>query len=467
MKKGFFQDKTFLKNMLKLGVPIALQQLLYSVFSVVDTAMIAQLGADATAGVGLANRWFFFILLVNFGLIAGTMALVSQYWGIKDYKNIRRTTGISLMIGLGLTAVFTVFVFLIPRGMISVFADDAGMIEEGTSYLRMLGFGLILFSFNFVFSTSLKATETVKIPLIASICSILVNVFLNWVFIFGHLGAPAMGVAGAALGTVISHGANSVIMVAAVKIKGHPLLRHISDYFSMTRAFAKKFFKVTTPALINEVVWVLGTMTYSVVLGRYGSVDYGAYTIFNSVEGMFFTFFIGLSGATGILVGKELGRGNIQTGWEYSVKALVFAPILAAFLGGIMIIFRYPVLGLMQIPDRELMDMSARLLLFYAVASPIRIIPYMTIVGIFRSGGDTISGLWIDSVNVWLVGVPVTLLVGFVLKAPFIWAFLAMYSEDVLKSVMCIIIFIKKKWLNQLTYDSEVFLAESPALIEE
>ena len=198
--KRFFEDKVFLKNMLKLGVPIAVQQLLYSVFSVVDTAMIAQLGADATAGVGLANRWFFFILLVNFGLVAGTMALVSQYWGIKDYKNIRRTTGISLMIGLGLTAIFTVFVFAVPRGMISIFADDAGMIEEGTRYLRVLGFGLMLFSFNFVFSTSLKATETVKIPLVASICSILVNVFLNWVFIFGHLGAPAMGVAGACFG---------------------------------------------------------------------------------------------------------------------------------------------------------------------------------------------------------------------------------------------------------------------------
>ncbi|MEX1307156.1 MAG: MATE family efflux transporter [Eubacteriales bacterium] len=466
MKKGLLTNNDFLKNMLKLGVPIALQQLLYSVFSVVDTAMIAQLGADATAGVGLANRWFFFILLVNFGLVAGTMALVSQYWGIKDFKNIRRTTGISLIIGLSLTAIFTVFVFSMPRGMISVFADDAGMIEEGTRYLKVLGFGMMLFSFNFVFSTSLKSTETVRIPLVASVCSILVNVFLNWVFIFGHLGAPAMGVAGAALGTVISHATNTLFMVIAVKIKGHPLLRHMSDYFSITRTFLKKFLKVMTPALVNEVLWVLGTMAYSVVLGRYGSVNYGAYTIFNSVESMFFTFFIGLSGATSILVGKELGQGNIEKGWSYAVKALVFAPFLAAFLGGCLILLRYPVLELMQIPDRALIDMSAKLLLFYAIASPVRIIPYMTIVGIFRSGGDTISGLWIDSVNVWLVGVPVTLFVGFVLKAPFIWAFLAMYSEDVLKSVLCVIIFVRRKWLNQLTHDSEMLITEPSAVIE-
>jgi len=467
MIKGFFKDREFFSKMLKLGVPIALQQLLYSVFSVVDTAMIAQLGADATAGVGLANRWFFFILLVNLGLIAGTMALVSQYWGIKDFKNIRKTTGISLIVGLSLTAIFTAFVFSMPRGMISVFADDPNMIEQGTQYLKVLGFGLILFSFNFIFSTSLKGMETVKIPLMASVFSILVNVFLNWVFIFGHLGAPAMGVAGAALGTVISHGTNAVVMVLAVIIKRHPLLRHLKDYLAFDKVFAKKFLKVMTPALVNEVLWVLGTMTYSVVLGRYGSVPYGAYTIFNSVEGMFFTFFVGLSGATSILVGKELGQGNIQKGWDYSVKALVIAPFLAAFLGGILILLRYPVLELMQIPDRSLIDLSAKLLMFYAIASPIRIIPYMTIVGIFRSGGDTISGLWIDSVNVWLVGVPVTLIVGFVLKAPFIFAFLAMFSEDILKSVLCIIIFVRKKWLNQLTYDSELLNVEPTMLPEE
>ena len=268
------------------------------------------------------------------------------------------------------------------------------------------------------------------------------------------------------MGTVISHASNTLFMVIAVKIKGHPLLRHMRDYFSATKTFMKKFLKVMTPALINEVIWVLGTMTYSVVLGRYGSVNYGAYTIFNSVEGMFFTFFIGLSGATSILVGKELGQGKIEKGWSYAVKALVFAPFLAAFLGICLILLRYPVLGLMQIPDQSLVDMSAKLLLFYAIASPIRIIPYMTIVGIFRSGGDTMSGLWIDSVNVWLVGVPVTLIVGFVLKAPFIWAFLAMYSEDVLKSVMCVVIFVKKKWLNQLTQDSEVFAEGGPALAE-
>ncbi len=467
MIKNFFSDKVFFKNMLKLGVPIALQQLLYSVFSVTDTAMVAQLGADSTAGVGLANRWFFFIMLVNFGLIAGTMALVSQYWGIKDYRNIRRTTGISLMIGLGLTAVFSICALLFTRPMISVFADDPAMIEQGVDYLHMLVFGLVIFAFNFIFSTSLKATETVKIPLMASIFSILVNVFLNWVFIFGHLGAPAMGVKGAALGTVISYAANMLFMMIAVRIKDHPLMHHIGEYFAMDKAFVRKFFKVMMPALINEVLWVLGTMTYSVVLGRYGSVNYGAYTIFNSVESMFFTFFIGLSGATSILVGKELGRGNIQKGYEYAAKVLIMSPFIAAILGSLMILLRYPVLGLMQIPDQNLVQMSAKLIVIYAVASPVRMIPYMTIVGIFRSGGDTISGLWIDSINVWLVGVPVTLFVGFVLKAPFIFAFLAMYSEDVLKSVLCIIIFVKKKWLNQLTTDSEVLYAEPPALTEE
>jgi len=456
-KLGFFTDKEFYRKLLKLGLPIALQQLLYSVFGVVDTAMIAQLGADSTAGVGAASSWYFYLIVISLGLIAATSSLVAQYWGIKDFFNIRRTTGFSLVIAMSFALLFTVVVQIIPELMIKAFTSDAAMISEGTKYLKVLSLGFVLWTFNFVFSTALKSTECVRIPLFSSMASIVANVFLNWVFIFGNLGAPEMGVEGAALGTIISFALNTVIMLAAVKITKHRIVKNLKHYFAWTKDFLKKFTKIMTPAVVNEIIWVSGYLMYSVVLGRYGNVNFGSFTIYRQVESMFFTFFIGLSSACSILIGKELGRGEVEKGWNYSVKNLVLAPILAVILGIIMVLTRYPVLNLMRIPDPEMIAMSAKLLVFYAIASPIRVIPFMTIVGIFRSGGDTKTGLLVDTLNVWFVGVPMTFIAGFVLKAPFEWVFLAMFTEDIFKSIFCIVIFIRKKWLNQLTHDSEVF----------
>ena len=230
----------------------------------------------------------------------------------------------------------------------------------------------------------------------------------------------------------------------------------MSHYFDWSAAFFKKFTRIMTPALINEVLWVTGTMVYSIVLGRYGNVNYGAYTIYANVESMFFTFFIGLSSAGCILIGKNLGRGDLEKGWKHALQTMIIGPILAVFLGIILIALRYPILNLMQIPDPQMIDMAAKLLMYYAIASPLRIIPFMTIVGIFRAGGDTVTGLWIDIGNVWFVGVPITLIVGFIIKAPFEYVFLAMFTEDIFKVILCVIFFFKKKWLNQLTTDSEV-----------
>ncbi len=456
-RKNLFKDKEFFTGVVKIGIPIALQQLLYAVFSVVDTSMIAQLGADSTAGVGAAVRVFFFMLVINVGLIAATSSLVAQYWGIKDFYNIRRTTGLSLTVGIVIGVIFSAITIGFPEQIIAIFTEDAAMIREGASYLSVLGYGFVFWCFNFIFATALKSTECVRIPLVASIITILTNIFLNWVFIFGNLGAPQMGAAGAALGTVISYVIQTVILVVAVIVKKHGLAHKIRDYFSWSKAFVKKFFKIMTPAFVNEIFWGGGTLMYAFVLGRYGNVNFGSYTLFTSVESMFFTFFIGLGGACSVLIGKELGKGETEKGWRHSVRSLVLAIGLAVILGVVAIVVRYPVLSLMHIPDINMVHMTAKLIMLFALVLPLRVVSYMTVVGIFRAGGDTISGLWIDSTNVWLVGVPVTLIAGFVIKAPFEWVFMAMYSEDIFKTILCLVIFSRKRWMNQLTHDSEVF----------
>jgi len=455
-----FYDQDFFSGLIKLGLPIAFQQLLFAVFSVVDTSMIAQLGAGATAGVGAAVRVFLFMLFIHIGIVAATTSLTAQYWGIKDYYNIRRTTGMSISISAIITTIFSIVMIAVPQVLISIFTDDITMIQEGAAYLRIIGYGMIVWGFLFIISSVLKSMECVKIPLVASIMAILVNVFLNWVFIFGHLGAPKMGVQGAALGTTVSYYMQSVIIVLAIVFKKHPLTHHLKEYFLWTKDFIKKFLKIMTPAFLNEVFWGGGTLMYALVLGRYGNVNFGSYTLFNSVESMFFTFFIGLGTACSVLIGKELGRGNIQRGWNHSIRTVIVAPIVAIVLGLIVVMVRYPVLSLMQIPDINMVNMTAKMLVMYAFLLPTRVLSYIIIVGIFRSGGDTMSGLWIDTSNVWLVGVPLTLIGGFILKLPFQWVFLLTYSEDVVKIIFCFVIFFKKKWINQLTHDSEMFVED-------
>ncbi len=440
-----------LKNVLKLALPISLQQMLAASFHLVDTAMVVKLGVIPIAALGVSGRWFFLINLTFFGFASGMSVLVSQYWGIKDLKNIRKSFSMGLINSMVVGSVMTVLLFIFTPQMLGVFTNDPLVIAAGTKYLKIACWAFLPTSVAFTFSYLLRSTETVILPLITTVISVACNTALNYIFIFGKLGFPVMGIKGAAIATLISATLQMILLVTISHIKKNVAAAKIKELLDFSRDFVKKYYILALPVLANEVMWAIGVSVYNMVFGRLGSENYAAFTIYSSIEQLMFTFFIGICSACAVIVGKMVGRGEMKEAYTTAKKFMIYGTGLAFVVGIFVILFRNPIISLLSVPDVYTVQMVSKLLFIYAFALPLYILPFIAIVGIFRSGGDTKTGLVYDVINVWFIGVPIVAIAGFVLKLSFEWVFALMWTEHVVKTIMCLVYFKSKKWIRRLT----------------
>ena len=200
----FLKDKIFLKAMLAIALPIALQNLITSSLNMVDTLMITTLGQTSIAAVGLANQFFFFYILIVFGINSGTSIFIAQYWGKEDIKSIRKVLGLAVSLSAVMGTVFTIIAFLFPQLIMRILIDEPAVIKIGSDYLRIVALSYIPTSVSFAYSVALRTTGKPNIPMKISAISFVTNTFFNYILIFGKFGIPAMGVKGAAWGTVIA-----------------------------------------------------------------------------------------------------------------------------------------------------------------------------------------------------------------------------------------------------------------------
>lgn len=448
-------EKSFWKRALVLALPIALQNMLTSSFTLVDTLMVGQLGDIALSSVGMAGQWSWLLNMVVFGICSGSAVLVSQYWGVRDTKNIHKILGIAVTTGLLITAIFLLTGFFIPELVISIFNRTPEVVESGSAYLRIACFSYPGVVLGAILGAILRSCEDVKIPVYSAAFTTIANAFLDYAMIFGKFGFPEMGIEGAALATCISAWLGPVIIILVSVLKKNILRVPIKTFISLDRKMLKKFTKTSIPVVCNESLWGFGTVLYNVIFANLGHENFAAVTILKTVENLAFVFFIGLCNACCVMVGTSIGAGKIKRAVSDSKRFGIIIPLLGAFIGLIILLFREPIVGLFNMGG-ELTDKTVSaakiILILYAVELPIRNISYTLIVGVFRSGGDTVSGAKIDVLTLWLVALPLTAILAFVVKAPFAVVFAAMYiGEDYLKSFMCIRLFISRRWLKPVT----------------
>lgn len=442
----------FIKNMLKLALPIALQQLLVSCAQLVDTAMVTSLGNVTVSAVGVSSRWIFLMNLFYFGISSGSAALISQYWGAKEKDNIRRSFGVAMIFGVSIGIVFCILMLSIPEHMIRVFSNEAAVIEEAAKYMRIVAFMGIFNSFNQIACSVLRATEKVNPPLYSSIAAVIVNAALNYILIFGKLGLPKMGIKGAALASLISTIVQSVILIIVLRTGNQVFNTNPKNYFIISKSFVRKFAVVCLPVVFNEVFWAIGTNIYSMVFARQGSEAYAGYTIFSSIEQVAFVFFVGICHACSIMTGKTIGEGKESEAYKLAKKFLIMTPIIGIVTGGALIATRNPILSLLNIETQGAFELASTLVLIYCLWLPIRNIPYTLIVGTFRAGGDTKVGIIYDCVSLYCFSIPTVLILGFVFKVEFPILIIAMYiCEDLPKTLMSLYRFKSKKWIKNLT----------------
>lgn len=440
----------FYKTMLAIALPVALQSLISTTLNMVDTVMIGSLGESAIAGVGIANRIFFFYILCVFGTYSGMSIFTSQYWGVKDTLNIRRVMGIMLSIGTFLGLIFTIAAAFFPRPLLSIFIDDAQVIEEGAAYLRIVSFSYIVTAISFAFNYGSRSVHQTKIPLISSTLALLTNTFLNYVLIFGHFGFPVMGVRGAAVATLISRSLELVLILGFIySKKDHPLAGKFHEMFSYSFAMVKRTVTTALPVFVNESTWALGTTIYYVAYGLMGKEAVAAVQITYIISDFFQALFMGLGNAASVMIGNEIGRKKPDKAHRYGKQFLVLSSAFSILIGGLMILLRPMIIDLFRI-SQETRAMLFQTLLVVSIYLLPKMFTYIMIVGVLRAGGDTRYCMILDLLGIWLIGIPLAFLAVKVWHLPLHWVLSLVFFEEVLKSFITVPRFRGKKWIRRL-----------------
>lgn len=456
-------DAPFWRRVLKLGLPIVLQNLLAASYSLIDTLMIAGLGTEALSAVGMAGQWSFLFNMILFGVCSAAGMFVSQYFGAKEEDNIRRTTGLAALSAGAISLVMVLALTLFPRTLIGFLTDDPVIAEQVLQYIRIVVWSYPSVALTLALGSVLRSCENVKLPTVASIIATTLNVVMNYAFIYGKLGAPEMGIAGAALATLISSWVGTTFLIVAALARRTVLRAPLSAFFGLSRDFVRLFFRRAVPVIFNEGSWGLGTFLLNAIYTNYDAMGYAAKTIFGTFENIAFVAFVGLCNAGCIMIGKSVGEGKIDRAVKDAKRFSFLVPFAGVVLGAVIILFRHPLASIFNMGNNiapETLALAANLMLIYALELPVRNIPYIQIVGIYRSSGDTSTGMRYDLICLWLLSLPVTYLSAMVFHLPFELVFFLMYiSEDYLKTFLCIRHFRSRKWLKPVTDEGKAGLA--------
>ncbi len=352
MKLRFLSDRApagFYRTALSLAIPIAFQNLLTSCATLIDTAMVVGLGNAATSAMGIAARFSFLLNVVCFGFASGCAALLSQYWGANDRENIRRSLGFALTVSMTFALLYTIVMACFPTALMRIFTDVPETITLGASYLRTFSLAVPFLVLSQILCAALRAVECVKIPLYSAAVSVCVNTFLNYCYINGHFGCPALGLRGAAIGSVAGCVVQAIILVLAVLFCNTPFRGKIRDGFRFTKDFCKRYFQTAFPVLLNESLWALGSNVYVMVLARQGTENHSGYTLYENIQQIFFVFFVGICGACSVMVGKRVGAGEQEEAYQTAKRFAVMTPVTGLLLGTLLILLRNPILSLFPV----------------------------------------------------------------------------------------------------------------------
>ncbi|MFR4198238.1 MAG: MATE family efflux transporter [Ruminococcus sp.] len=437
-----------------LMIPISLQQLMLALVNASDAFMLGFLSQDALSAVSLAGQIQFVYSLFLFAITAGVSIFAAQYWGIQDRDSVEKTLGIGLAASVLISLPFTIGASFFPEQLMRIFASDPVLIEDGAAYLRVVGISYFLLSISQIYLCILKnCGHAVESAVISSV-SVVINIFLNAAFIFGIGFFPEMGIAGAALATVLSK-VIELFWGLSVMLKKDYIKIRLRYAFVQDKTLRSDFWKYTLPILGDELVWGVGFTMYSVIMGHMGSDAAAANSIANIIKNLVICFCTGIATAGGIMVGGLLGQGELEKAKLYG-KKITKASILAGAIAGGLILCIIPFVSHFSTLTETAQHYLRVMLVvcsYYVIGKSIN----MTVIsGIFPSGGDSKFGFFCDSVTMWCVTVPIGLLTAFVLKLPVLAVYILINVDEIIKLPAVYRNYKKYRWVKNLTRQKAV-----------
>lgn len=444
--------KRYFKPIAVLALPIAGQSLVSFLVNLADNVMIGSLGDVAVSGVYMGTQMFTLLQWFVTGITTSMTILIAQYWGRRDTETIGQITAIGMLFGVPVSLLFTVISLCFPAQLIGLFTNETAVIQAGIPYLQILALSFPFFCIFQIFVAVTRSVENAKIGLYISLAALILNIALNTLLIFGLLGFPALGVAGAAIATLVARIIEAATMIFYMFRREHTLLLRLNQFCRLDRNLIRRFLRYGAPVLLGELVWGFNTLMRSYFMGHFNTQIITAFSMINMLNEIVFIWILALEAAAGILTGKLIGSAKWREIRSYTYSMQVIFLLVGAAAVVVLFLLRGPFLALYSVSA----EAKAAALSLSNVMIPVvffSVYEDMTLCGIVKCGGETAFVLKVDSILVFLVMLPACLIgAQFGASAPLIYFFLQI--DQIIKCVVAAVKVNHFHWVHDLTGQS-------------
>ncbi|NOI80887.1 MATE family efflux transporter [Vibrio tubiashii] len=441
----------FIRRLIAIALPITLQSIMFSSRSLVDVLMLGQLGEAEIAAVGVAARATFVTTIMLVGVTTGGALLTAQYWGASDRKGVRESTALTWLVCMVFAAITALLFILFPTQVMGLATNDPEVIQLGAEYLLITSVSMFAVACVASMAVGLRAMHKPGLSTFFSGIGILSNIFLNWVFIFGKLGVPAMGIKGAAIATVLSGAIEVATLFGYLYAKKHLLafsLIDIRNVLEWTRVI--KFLKLSLPTTFNFLAWAGGLFAYHAIMGQSGVQGLAALSVMSPVESIALALLIGMSNAAAVLVGNQIGAKKYDEVYYQAIGVTILSVLVGIVVAVVLYLVQGLVLDAFSALTPETRALSEKFMLVMSVGIILRSVPMMTIVGVLRAGGDVKFCLYQDLVAQWLIGIPLAAFAAIGLGWKPEWIYVLFLTEEIIKWFASLYRMQTRKWIRNL-----------------
>ena len=455
LKEKFITEKSFYRNLLAIAGPMAFQYAISFGVTLMDSVMLGSLGDVAISGANLGNQMQTLVMSCSYGLASGGGVLIAQYWGKKDMAHIRKVVRLAVQAVFCAVSVLTLLSLAFPHQILRIFTPDVQVIEAGASYLSVVAFSYLPYALASCYLSSLRGTEQVKMTVGVYGCSFFVNVIFNYIFIFGKLGAPALGVRGAAVGTVCARCSELILALIYMYTKEKLVGFRVKDCFTWDKELLGEYFRHSLPVVGNELLWGFGSTVTSIIMGQISRTFVAASSITMVLHQLSFVTLNGVGNAAAVLTGRTVGEGSYAR-VQRVANTLVALSFGLGALNCLFILCVRPLFLAMYHVSPAVHEAAYGMIGVLALLQLTMGVELTCVVGVLRGGGDTRMGFLLDCGTLWLTSIPLGFFTGLVLH----WPVYACLKIDSPVKVLLSLIRIKGgHWVRNVTVQEGIAMA--------
>lgn len=446
----FVRNKEFYMKVVRLAVPVVIQSMITMGVSMIDTVMVGQLGEKPLSASSLANEFIVLFQILCMGTGYGAAVLTAQYWGKRDIPSFKKIVAIMMRMCIFLSCLLGLIAYFAPESVMRIFTPEKELIQQGAIYMKIVAWSFLPTGLSLTITAILRSYGEVHIPLFTSIMAFFINIFFNWVFIFGHLGAPRMEIAGAALGTLIARLFEVALIAGYFLLADKKVGYRLKDLFKSGKGLYVQYIKFCIPVLISDTILAIGNSAISVIIGHIGFSFVAANAIVSQVTRMTTVLTTGVSSASSVITGNTLGEGDVKKAYKEGITFLSLSVVLG-LIAGVILLGICPLILLSVKLSGEAKAIANQLM--YAISFILVFQSAQTVLtkGVLRGGGDTRFLMAADVLFLWLVSIPLGAFAGLVLHLPAFVVYLCLRADYIIKSIWCSLRLIKGNWINKIS----------------